>query len=228
MSAMNIYSTTNTPAGFYVYAYLRKNGTPYYIGKGKNKSAWQVHNTIGRPRLFKRIIIVEQGLTEVGAIAIERRLIKWYGRKDLGNGILRNKTDGGDGGINKIPSNKGVTRPGIGGRKKGTTWSVNERNTQMKIRSVPGYHDYLKSKERALKISLAQKGRTGTALGKKWYNDGSKEYYGNTIPSGMNAGRLINNSGKIGMRWFNDGIQNKQFREGEQPLGFIHGRISKK
>jgi len=124
--------------------------------------------------------------------------------------------------------NFGKKRPGIGGRKKGTTWSDEERSIHLKIRSEIGYYNYLKDPKRGEKISNSQRGRIGTALGKVWYNDGINEYYGNQVPIGFNKGRLISNSSKKGMKWFTNGVVSKQFKEDMQPQDFIRGRIIKK
>jgi hypothetical protein len=98
---------------YYVYAYLRKNSfTPYYIGKGKGRRAWQRHKNVKTPDSSSHIVLLETNLTEVGALAIERRMIRWYGQEIDNTGILQNKTKGGDGcrgfsNKGQVPWNKG-------------------------------------------------------------------------------------------------------------------------
>jgi len=129
----------------------------------------------------------------------------------------------------KPAANRGIKRPGIGGRKKGTKWSESERINQEKIRSVPGYYDFTKDENRNKLISESKKGKPGAAAGKIWYNNGSVETYAEYCPLGFSKGRLkklqIN---KRGLVWYNNGIVNRQFKENTQEEGFVRGRIIKK
>jgi len=83
---------------YYTYAYLRKNGTPYYIGKGKKNRAYRISGRkIKPPKDKSRIIFLKQNLTEEEAFKHETYMIAVFGRIDLGTGILRNGTNGGEG-----------------------------------------------------------------------------------------------------------------------------------
>jgi hypothetical protein len=113
------------PNRFYTYAYLRKDKTPYYIGKGTRKRAYtRKRIEIKPPKDTSRILILKQNLNEEEAFKHEIYMIAVFGRKDLGTGILHNKTDGGEGcrGIiitdeyieNKIKAGKKSKELGIG------------------------------------------------------------------------------------------------------------------
>jgi hypothetical protein len=125
---MSIYNKLNTPNGFYIYAYLRDDGTPYYIGKGHGKRAWIQHANRGKgahtPKDLSRIYICESGLTELGAFALERRYIRWWGRKDLGTGVLQNMSDGGQGTSGTCRTVSEETKRKIGDANRGRPQSA--------------------------------------------------------------------------------------------------------
>jgi hypothetical protein len=103
------FSRRKLPQEFYVYLYCREDGTPYYCGKGYGPRAWRKHGFLHVPKDESRIKIVAHNLTESESFCLEVKLIKHYGRKDLGTGILNNRTYGGEG-------------------TRGTKWSEESRN----------------------------------------------------------------------------------------------------
>ena len=129
---------------FYTYAYLREDKTPYYIGKGKGERAYKKSkNDIKPPKDKSRIVILKQNLNEGEAFKHEIYMIAVFGRKDLGTGILHNRTDGGDGAsgvmqteqtkLKRSNSLKGRPRPEevkikIGEKNKGRNQSQEARN----------------------------------------------------------------------------------------------------
>lgn len=96
---------------FYVYLHKKADsGQVFYVGKGSS-----VHNrpasTFGRNKWWRNTVkahgfiygIVKDGLSEEAAFNLERKLIKKYGRRDIGKGALVNLTDGGEGTSNPSP-----------------------------------------------------------------------------------------------------------------------------
>jgi hypothetical protein len=92
---------------YYTYAYLREDGTPYYIGKGKGD---RINDTTGRPtkppKDKSKRIYLKCNLTEEEAFKHEIYMIDLFGRKDIGTGILRNKSNGGEGNSGLVVSQK--------------------------------------------------------------------------------------------------------------------------
>tara|TARA_E500000178_G_scaffold291253_2_gene295034 strand:- start:909 stop:1484 length:576 start_codon:yes stop_codon:yes gene_type:complete len=82
---------------FYTYAYLREDGTPYYIGKGKGmRMFYKYGKNTKPPKDRSRIIILKQNITEEEAFRHERYMIAVFGKKCDGTGILMNIADGGN------------------------------------------------------------------------------------------------------------------------------------
>lgn len=185
----------------YIYAYIRskdsstaKAGTPYYIGKGTGRRAFTKHS-VSVPKDKSYIIILEDNLSEVGALALERRYIKWWGRKDIGTGVLLNRTDGGEGLCGAKFSDEHKRKISIA--NLGNTKGVGSKNPM-----------YGKTHTAEVKKLLSEKMKTSSNHDRKWFTDGSTNLYEFECPIGFRPGR-INRPHNSGKKYYNNGIVNR-------------------
>lgn len=128
---------------YYVYQYLRSKdsevapaGTPYYIGKGKKRRAWQKGpSEIQPPNDPANIVIIADQLTESQAFDLEKQLITEFGRIDLNTGILRNRSDGGEGPAGVVRSAEWCERQSQDRKGKKLNLSEESRTKLSKARS---------------------------------------------------------------------------------------------
>lgn len=150
---MSIYKSTPE---YYVYGYLREDGSPYYVGKGKKSRYIEKNKTVRVPRDRSRIVFYARYLSEESALNIEKYLIQKYGRKIDGSGILRNLTTGGEGTSGTKKDLYGEKNPMYGKKhKKSTKLLISEK---AKSRPSPRKGVTL-SEETKKKISEKRKGQ---------------------------------------------------------------------
>lgn len=109
---------------FYTYLWLREDGSPYYVGKGHGKRAFRK----GSPS--RNRIVIHEWVDEATAFAFEIYQIDFWGRKDNGTGILRNRTDGGEGLTGQIISDEARKKMSVA--KKGKPLSIKHRQKMQK------------------------------------------------------------------------------------------------
>lgn len=150
---------------YYTYAYLREDKTPYYIGKGKKRygkyysRVTAFHENIFIPPKERIVILKEFGL-EFDAYKHEMYMISIFGRKDLGTGILHNRTDGGDG----VTNMSDYARKRCSEAHKG---KVTSEETKRKISETRKKRGYKISEEQKQKYSELYRGEGNPNYGKK-------------------------------------------------------------
>jgi hypothetical protein len=146
---------------FYTYLWLREDRTPYYVGKGKGNRAYTSWGHGVRCPKEKECIVIYPAESEVDALETESALIWYYGRKDIGTGILRNLTDGGE----NPPNARGVKRSEeTKARMRGRIRSPEE--IQRCLASRRAGAGFAHTEEAKMKMSAAKKGKLNPAHNK--------------------------------------------------------------
>ena len=226
---------------FLVYAFVREDGTFYYIGKGTRRRPYIKRRKGVKPPSDKsQIIILHDNLNEETALEYEKRLILFYGRKDKGEGLLRNMTDGGEGTSgwkpheewrkNKSESMKGSSNPFFGKQHNSETMNkiLEKRKTSCLNRRLGNIDEAFREQvgtERALQIyqsiEKSERQRQSRLKGKR--KDETNPMFG-VLRQDVSE-RNTGNQYCKGLKFVNNGKIELRLLPSEIPEGFKLGRL---
>jgi hypothetical protein len=170
---------------FYTYLYLREDGSPYYVGKGKGNRAFVSH--IGhRPPKNRSRIIVQPWPDEATAFAYEIYQIDFWGRKDLGTGILRNQTEGGQGPSGHVATEAERRAGRVNGRRavENGNWEKVRRLGSIAGGRIVGKIQGPKNVENGHLVRMREIGRTTGAMARSGHIQGIKNAKNGTLALG--------------------------------------------
>jgi len=205
--------TKKDPNRFYVYLWLRSKDSehgpklsPYYVGKGTGKRAFERHGrVVPAPESDDYIVFAQGGLTEEDAFALEIYCIQMYGRIDIGTGILRNRTGGGEGGSGAVVSEE--TRRKLSEAHRGEKhYNWGKRGELSPRWGKP------RSEETKRKMSEARRGEKHPLWGKK-HSEKTRQKMSET-----RTGKVFSNETKRNMRL----AQRKYLYEFIDPNGEVY------
>lgn len=154
---------------FYVYQYVRLDGTPYYIGKGSRDRHSHRCHSVHVPSDKSRIVIISKDMTEADAFQAEVFLIFMYGRVDRGTGCLRNLTDGGEGVSGYKPTDEALAklRAAMSKKRKPLPEEYKAKLSAAKIGKISPRKGKKHSAESIAKMRLAHKNEVENRKQKK-------------------------------------------------------------
>jgi hypothetical protein len=202
---------------FYTYAYLREDGTPYYIGKGEKSRAYNKnHNNVYVPPK-DRILFLKKNLTEEQAFNHEIYMIAVFGRKNLKTGVLHNKTNGGDGSSGRIVTENQKKKQSE--KMKGRKGPIISEEGRKKLSQIMKGNTRGKphTQKTKYKISKAHKGKKLTERHKKNLSDSHKgvKRHPHSDETKTKISEIHKKTGLLppshkGTKWWNNGQINKR------------------
>ena len=170
---------------YYTYAYLREDGTPYYIGRGKYQKRCKYHrmsqkHTCGVPPQNRRIVLKDY-LSLESSIKHEEYMIDLYGLICDGTGILRNFVRDSRGGSRKGRklSEETKQRMSLAMKKRWEKGCYDSEEYRSKLSESNRNNPRVKkhSEETKSKISKSSKGKLRSEDARRKTSESLKRYW---------------------------------------------------